>query len=171
MAEKLTIEKALQRIHWRASAQQNYKPNPNDIDAVNFMVEWVNREKTKSLHTHQLFAKIYVIYFTELLNHFKDVDEAQREIHQKLSEPIEVHTSYFRRVFNLIHTDKIIKKLGLKIDVWYNKTKEERERESDVLQENQSYFLEQLNKWTQEEINQSLENQITEAINRYDKIK
>lgn len=165
----MNINDALQRIHWRASAQQNYKPNPKDIEAVNFIVEWVNREKEKSYYTHQLFAKLYVIYFSELLTFFKDTEEAQKEIHQKLSEPMELHTHNFRKKFNLLHINNAVKKLGLKIDVWYNKTKEERKKEAEILQENQNVFLSQINKWTQEEINSNLENQITEAINRYDK--
>jgi hypothetical protein len=166
----MTIENALQRIHWRASSQQNYKPNPKDIEAVNFMVEWVNREKKQSIRKHQMFAKLYSTYLGELLLHYKDVDQAQKEINTILSAPIESSFFWFREKFNLVEHEKALKILKISNATYYMKSKDELQRENEILQDNQEYFLKHIQQWSLENITKSLENQITEAINRYDKL-
>ena len=43
------------------------KPNANDIEALNGVIEYVNQEKERSLNNHQLFAKLYINAFKDIL--------------------------------------------------------------------------------------------------------
>ena len=169
----MSVEKSLQRIHWRFSPNEKgvtmqFKPNQNDADALNDVIEYIEREKNKSLLKHQLFAKLYVVMLGEFLNYYHDINIASKNIHKILRDPMEFHSAKFRDFFNIVACEKAHKEMGLTMKPWYLRTKEENEIEEKILEQNSAKFLEFLNKWSQDEINEILESQITNAINLYE---
>jgi len=162
----MTIEKSLQRLHWRIS-KGNFTPNENDIEAVNFLVDWVNQQKTKELQENRLFAKLYIVHFGELLTHFQDIDFAQNELHKILSDPLTNHIEWFRMKLNQHISNQFHKSIGLSEKPYYFLSDEEAQQEEILLKENAAEFLENLNKWPIEKVTKSLENQLTEAINKF----
>lgn len=163
----MTIKESLQRIHWRTSSGNAYKPNEKDIEAVNFLVEWVSKEKEKTLQQNQLFAKLYIIYFGELLLHYRDVEFAQKQINDMLSKSTNEHVFWFRQFFNEIEFSKIHTSLGLSKKHPALLSDIENEKEKQIIEENQKLLLENINKWDEDKIRKSLENQITEAYQKY----
>jgi len=117
-----------------------------------------------------MFAKLYSTYLGELLLHYKDIDQAQKEINSILSAPIEDSFFWFREKFNLVEHEKALKVLKISNAPYYMKSKDELEKENEILQDNQEYFLKHIQQWSLENITKSLQNQITESINRYDKL-
>jgi len=163
----MSIEKSLQRLHWRISAGNNFKPNETDAQALNEIVNWVNASKENTIKENQLFGKLYIIYFGELLEHYKDLEMAQKTMRKSLSDSIIDHTEWFRFKLNNIENMSIYKELGLYEKPYYFQSKEELENEAKVIEENQIKFLASINKWTIEKVAKSLSNQITECINKY----
>ena len=45
----MTIEKAMQRIGWRLGTGKPFQPNQGDIDAYNFIVEFVDKKQKQQL--------------------------------------------------------------------------------------------------------------------------
>lgn len=162
----MNIIESLKRIRWRVS-NGTYKPNQIDVDAVNFLCEWVTREKEKTILQNQLFAKLYTMYFSELLLHYQNINVAQKEINNQLSQPISNHVEVFRMRFNDCVMADFSAKIGLSKKHPMLLSDEENKKESEILQANQLEILEHINKYTFEQVGKSLENQITEAINNY----
>lgn len=160
----MSLENSIKHLHWKCS-QAN--ASIKDRQAIDEVIEWINREKKKTIQQNQLFAKLYICHFGELMIHFKDISFAQKELHKLLSESTINHVEWFRKKFNLIHQNKALKKMGLSATPWYILEKPELKKEDDLIQENQELFLGHLNKWNIELIQKSLDNQITDAYNLY----
>ena len=169
----MSVEKSLQRLHWRFSPNEKgqvnqFKPNQNDADALNDVIGWIEREKNKTLLKQQLFAKLFIVILGEYNLHYKDINFAQKEIHQILKIPIESHVEVFRNKFNTVASENAHSHLGLSKKPFYLQTDEEKEIDKKILEDNQEVFLKFINKWSIEEITESLEKQITNALNLYE---
>lgn len=163
----MTIEKSLQRLHWRISSDKSFKPNENDAQALNEIIEWVNSQKEKTLQENRLFAKLYVLYFGQLLGHYKDIQMAQKELHRSLSDKLLNHVEWFRMFFNQLTSENFNRSIGLSDKPWYFQSDEEKAREKEILQEHQEQFMKHINMWSIEKMSASLSNQITECINKF----
>lgn len=163
----MNIEKSLQRIHWRFSSGNSFKPNQSDIEALNFVVEWSNQQKEKSLKGQQLFAKLYTMYFGELLLHYRDIGMAQRQLNKELGQTTDYIVERFRSNLNAVTFEDAHNKLGLTKKHPAMCTDEETAHDLAILQDNQNFFLHHLDKWTDEAVRKSLDNTISEAINKY----
>jgi len=53
------IIKNIQRLSWRLSSKKPFTPNQEDINALNEVIKWINREKEDRMHQNQHFGKIY----------------------------------------------------------------------------------------------------------------
>lgn len=161
----MTIDIALHEIYNKVA--DDTESTNEQIEAVNTLVDWINSQKKSYLENHKLFAKVYILYFGQLLNHYRDVEFAQKELHKSLSDSVPHHAEWFRIIFNSIETEKYSKSIGLSDKHPALKTPEEKEADLKIVQANQSEFLQHLNLWDSEKINESLSNQISEAINKF----
>lgn len=161
MTESLTIEKAMNRLFWRFGNGQ-FKPNQADLDSLTFMAEWINREKKRELEENTIFGKIYTYCFMREIEVTKDLKHSQQTLNELLKIPLELQYETFRRNLNHIECNKFRKHIGL------SDFMENREREQKIIEENkqdvEKYFK---GIWSFEQVKQALNNQITEAINRY----
>lgn len=161
MNSKLTIEKAMNRLFWRFGNGQ-FKPNQSDLDALTFMAEWINREKERELIENTIFGKIYTYCFMREIEVTQELRHSQETLHSILKEPLDKQYDVFLKKLNYIECNKFRKSLGL-TDFMNNIAEEDR-----IIRENkedfEKYFM---GVWNKEQITQALNNQITEAINRY----
>jgi len=161
MTPPLTIEKAMNRLFWRFGNGQ-FKPNQADLDSLKFMAEWINREKENQLIEHTLFGKIYTHCFMREIETTQELMHSQQNIHEILKRPLEVQYEVFLSKLNYMECNKFRRSIGLS-DFMENIAEED-----DIIKKNKSeverHFL---GIWNKEQITQALNNQITEAINRY----
>lgn len=163
----MTIEKAFQRLSWRFSSGQ-FTPNQNDVDALKFLAEWVNREKESELQQHSIFAKMYVYSFIHELAFYKDLEFAQKKLHEILNQPLRDRYDEFTQRLNALENEKYQKSIGIKQTHPALISDDDRAKEMEIIRQNQQDVAKYLiGIWSAEKVDQSLNNQITEAINRY----
>lgn len=160
----MNIQKAFQRLSWRMS-NGKFEPNQNDVDAIKFLADWINRSKEKQIQEHTIFAKMYVYCFIHELKFYKDLSFAQKKLSEILSKPLQDIYDDFRRALNDDELEKFMKEHGLEKD-FINKEK--------ILEQNNTITKVQkqlkelvIGKWSSEKVKKSLNNQVTEAINKY----
>ena len=59
--------KALERIGWRFSQGKAFKPNDNDINAYNELVDYYEKTSNEIYNANELFAKLYIYVYMRLL--------------------------------------------------------------------------------------------------------
>lgn len=175
----MNIEKSINRISWRFK-NKNVKINESkiiinqqDIDAVNFLIDWVNRQKKDELQHNLLFAKIYCYALCHELEFYKDIKFANKKLQEQLKLPIEQHYENVMESLNRNELNLFMKSLGLETDLGKRifSTIEEKELEKSIIKNNENQIKEYvLGKWDFKAICKALNNQITECINMYKKI-
>jgi hypothetical protein len=91
----MNIIKALDRIGWRFGLN-NKKPfpvNQNDIDAFNAIAEYVDRTHKQQFTDNELFAKLYIMAYAKMVEHFKtDIlnHEPRKQMMKLLDRPMEM---------------------------------------------------------------------------------
>jgi hypothetical protein len=163
----MTLEKNVERMFWRLS-NGNFKPNQNDLNAMTEITDWINREQESTLKHNLLLAKLYCVVFIQEIEYMKDINFAQRKIHDILNKTIETHYREFHEKLNTIELLKFSKKIGLSQKHPALMTEEERELDREKIKLNEKEFKRYaLGIWEYEKVQTSLNNQITEAINHY----
>ena len=146
------LEKAIQRIGWRFTNSENkkgFKPNKNDIEAVNCLLNWINREKKVSLDNNELFAKLYIYHLNQTIRQYDATifdDIPQKELSKILSTPLAYFYKAFQRELYSSHLLNISKQVqeGVEVSI-------------EDLQE----------KYNEGVIEMKLNHMITEALNRF----
>jgi len=98
----MTIKKAIEHIGWKLS--NTWQPTEKDIEAYNEIVKNYEKQKEKTYIDNQLFGKIYISFFGELLKYYNCTvfdKEPQKALHQILDTPIETIIQKFLDKANL----------------------------------------------------------------------
>ena len=93
----MNINKAIAHFEWKLT--NHWKPTPKDLEAYNSMVEYVDKNNKQQLNDNQLFAKLYITYYGELLKYYKASifdKEPQKDLHKTLDTPLETIIDTFR---------------------------------------------------------------------------
>jgi len=148
------LEKSVQRMQWRFRKENNefvsFKPNKQDVEALNCFFNWINQQKKESLTDNSLFAKLLVYVYTlkirENQTHALD-DIPQKEVSKILDSPLSVIFQSFKSDLHLNQISRIVNQF-----------------EGDVrkVKEND---LKQL--YSDEYVAKKLSHMITEALNRF----
>ena len=80
--------KALNRIKWRFTGKSNFKPNEEDIKALNEVIRWINQQKEKTINNNKLFAKLFITFYNDVLttNETTILDDlAQKQVSRLLA--------------------------------------------------------------------------------------
>ena len=73
------IKKHSERIKWRIS-NGGWKANQTDLDALNGIIEYANKEEERNFMSNQHFAKMYIYIYGEFLRYYDcTVYESQPE--------------------------------------------------------------------------------------------
>jgi hypothetical protein len=170
----MNIEKAIQRIEWRFK-NENVKVgeskitiNEADQKAVDFLVDWINRQKKETLMQNFLFAKMYTYALKNELIYFKHISPATRKLQEQIELPIEHHYEQITEILNMIEIDDFAKSKGLIQKNINFRTEKENQENKKIIEEN----LIEMKKvgfgfWDNSKVFKSLNNTITELINKY----
>ena len=161
----IPIDIALFHLHQKVANDE--KSTSNEIESINALVHWISDYKKTTYNNNALFSKLYVIYLGILLDHYQDLEYAQREIHKDLSESVFYHCEFFKLKLNNLEMLKFCKQKGISEKRWFELSKEDLLAEDKLININQDDYLKNLNKWTIDQVTEAFQNQITEAINRY----
>lgn len=86
----MTIKKATD--HFVFKLKNVWKASENDIEAFNTIIDFIEKKHNKQLNDNELFAKLYISFYGELLRYYKATvfDKIpQKAIHKILDTPIE----------------------------------------------------------------------------------
>jgi hypothetical protein len=158
----MTIEKTFEWL-FKRFANPTIKPCAFDIECLTFLAEWVNREKSKSIRENELFAKLYCHVFIQEIQFYKDFEFAQHSMAKILKLPIETHYNLFTQRLNDFELNRYFLSLGIDTEknIFVDNTEELKKAEKEAFVNFAS------GKWTEEQVYKSLNNQITESLNRF----
>lgn len=159
----MTIEKSFDWLFKRFQTQ-SIKPCKFDLECLTFLAEWCNREKEENKQENILFAKLFCYVFIQEIQHYKDIEFAQKSMADILELDLYSHYVKFTQKLNDVEFNKYLISININPESKHYLTDEE---EIDKLK-NAEYFFKNVNKWTTEQVTKSLNSQITESINRYD---
>ena len=104
---KMNIEKALNRINWRFKNPQvkinesKIIINQSDIDAIDFLTNWVEQQKKETKQENLLFAKVFCYAFkNEIVFYNGSAKFAQSKLVEILKMPLEHHYNKVHEVLN-----------------------------------------------------------------------
>jgi hypothetical protein len=174
----MNIEKAIQRLEWRFKNENvkvgESKITINELDqkAVEFLLEWVNRQKKETLMQNLLFAKIYTYSLKNELIYFKHILPATRKLQEQIEMPIEYHYEQITEILNMIEIEEFAKQKGIIQKNINFRTENENKENKKIIEEN----LTEMKKigfgvWDNLKVFKSLNNTITELINNYKNYK
>jgi hypothetical protein len=157
----MTIEKTFDWLFKRFQSP-NIKPCKFDFDCLTFLAEWVNREKKSNKQQNILFAKLYCHVFIQEIQHYKDIEFAQKSMNDILELDLYSHYVKFKDRLNDVEFNKYLISIGIDPEKRFFD-------DSDKLKEAENFF-DNLNKWNIDQVEKSLNAQITESINRFDNL-
>ena len=149
MKNNYNIEKAIQRISWRFTSDKPFKPNENDIESVNCLIDWINRQTSETINNNQLFAKLYIYHLNQTIRYFQTTifeDIPQKDLSKILDLPLK---NFYIAFHKELHSNLITKIVD------NNKGK----KEIELKELEEMYSL--------EFISDKLEQQVNEALNRF----
>lgn len=86
----MKIKEAINRLGYTISKQN--KPNANDADALNSIIEFVNLSNKQVVKENELLAKMYCFVLKDFLFYYKNVNFASKQINKDiLSKPLQYH--------------------------------------------------------------------------------
>lgn len=164
----MKIETAANRLFWRFGEKKPFTPNQQDLDALTCLVEWINGQQKVVLREQQLFAKLYVHSFKELMLRYKNLDNAKRELDTMLGLSLAYHVDDFAFKFNIVHYLAYCKSKKIPVaDESEFYTKEGQELLKWHIENDANYEKNFLGYWPNWKIEASLNKDIAEAIEKY----
>jgi hypothetical protein len=157
----MTIEKTFDWLFKRFQSP-NIKPCKFDFDCLTFLAEWVNREKKTNKQQNILFAKLYCHVFIQEIQHYKDIEFAQKSMNDILELDLYSHYVKFKDRLNDVEFNKYLISIGIDPEKRFFD-------DSDKLKEAENFFK-KVNQWNIDQVEKSLNAQITESINRFDNL-
>tara|TARA_R110000803_G_scaffold27545_1_gene64349 strand:- start:198 stop:800 length:603 start_codon:yes stop_codon:yes gene_type:complete len=110
----MDLKKAASRFQFRFSKNEqgefrNFKPNKDDIEAINCILTWINNQKKDVIAKNNLFAKLLVYQYTQNIRHYgttvlSDLNFAQRDLCKVLDYPLE---SLYKAFYNDLHNNQL----------------------------------------------------------------
>lgn len=166
MKPKLNLENAIQRMYWRLS-NGKYEPNQNDKETLDFVVDWINRQKEETLREQQLFAKMYIHAFLIETLHFKDIEFGQKSVNELCQKPLSHFIDRFHQNFNNMLFMQYCFTNGIDTKAVSLQSDDEISQIKKKMEDDKGFQAFTAGRWPIEKIESSLKNQVTEAINRY----
>jgi len=174
-SETMNIEKALNRLQWRFK-NENVKVgeskitiNELDVKAVEFLTDWINNQKKETLVENMLFAKMFVYAFNnELIYYNGGAQSSSRKLQEVLEMPIQVLYDKTHELLNMFELSNFSKSIGIPEKHPALRTDEESELQKEIIKKNSKEMTKYvLGIWDLKAVYKSLNNNITECINKY----
>jgi hypothetical protein len=164
-----TLE-AIQRMAWRISEGKTFKPNQNDAEAVNKIIDFYTKTNEKSVTSNIQFAKLYLWTFWYNLRFYQDITISQKEINKQLDVDIfSIYEEIVKELNNLEVADLLNDELK---DTWNTVGKDVQEilqmRESNNnTKVDKDLIIEASKTWDFETVKANCNAMITEALNHF----
>ena len=110
----MDLKKAANRFQFRFSKNEqgefrNFKPNKDDVEAINCILTWINNQKKDVIAKNNLFAKLLVYQYTQNIRHYgttvlSDLNFAQRDLCKILDYPLE---GLYKAFYNDLHNNQL----------------------------------------------------------------
>jgi len=88
----MKLKEAIKRIGFTIS--NTNKPNENDAEAYNIILEHLQKSEKETINKNLLFAKLYTFLLENLVTNYNDVTFANKELNKILSEPINLRVEF-----------------------------------------------------------------------------
>ena len=149
-----TIKKAVERITWRLN--NGWKANENDIEAINFIVDYVNTTSNKTIQNNELTAKLYIFAYSQFLKRYNATvfdDIPRKELNKMLSKPLGLYYEKFKNDLNTTELYQHFQEHNIEINHPMLMTEEEKEK------------IKIIDVWDYETVKENLERDIVNIIN------
>ena len=110
----MDLKKAANRFQFRFSKNEqgefrNFKPNKDDVEAINCILTWINNQKKDVIAKNNLFAKLLVYQYIQNIRHYgttvlDDLNFAQRDLCKILDYPLE---GLYKAFYNDLHNNQL----------------------------------------------------------------
>jgi len=143
------LDKALNRLAWRFTNKKGFTPGEEDLNALNTLISWINRQESEAIKNNQLFAKLYIYNLNQSIRYFEASvfdDIPQKEVSRLLDLPLKNYYSAFHKELQSNNITRVVENKNIP--------------KEDILKE-----LEE--KYTLEECTKQLDKMINEALNRF----
>jgi len=172
------LQTALQRFEWRLT-NGTFTPNQNDLEAFKVLAQWIIDQKKQALNHHYAFQKLYAMHLYHKMLHTHDVKEANKQIVQELKISASQHYNRLLNHLNQIELDKLMKSLEIQPKIQYKQelkatyiTEAQKQKNKKIMEQNKELLNQYLNGiWDEHDFYDRLDNQITEALNRFNTIE
>jgi len=67
----MKIEQSVQRIQWRLASKKPFTANLSDIEALNDIIEYVDKKQNEQYDKNENFAKLYIRVYGKMIQHYK----------------------------------------------------------------------------------------------------
>jgi hypothetical protein len=88
----MKLKEAIKRIGFTISNAN--KPNENDAEAYNIILEHLQKSEKETINKNLLFAKLYTFLLENLVTNYNDVTFANKELNKILSEPMDLRVQF-----------------------------------------------------------------------------
>ena len=110
----MNLKTAASRFQFRFSKDnkgefRNFKPNKDDVEAINCILTWINNQKKDVIAKNNLFAKLLVYQYTQNIRYYgttvlSDLNFAQRDLCKILDYPLE---GLYKAFYNDLHNNQL----------------------------------------------------------------
>ena len=121
----MNINKAIQHFEFKLvekdkngkvkKLKDSFTPTIHDVNAYNAFVEYHENNNKQQINDNQLFAKLYIKYYSELIKYYRSSlfdKEPQKDINRLLDTPIEDVINEFRETIRTIEQSKMFEVNG-----------------------------------------------------------
>jgi len=172
----MNIENAINRLQWRFK-NNNIKVNESkiiinqtDIEAVDFLIIWVNKQKEETLKENLLFAKMYCYCLANEIEFYKDIKFATNKLNDELIKSIDIHYLKISNELNRIELNNFCSSVGIVTDHFEKSLMtdiQETEQQTKIKTNQLQLQKFVLGTWSVESVYKALNNTITELINKH----
>jgi len=162
----MEIDKAINRLSFLI--QKGYKANNTDADALNSIIDYVNKQREENLNNHEMFAKIYINAFTnDLIRSDGNYQLCADSLRMVLKKPLNSIYDTFHNEINTIEFTKISNKLGICNKHPILKTPEENASDQKIIKENAKDLTKALSHYNKKDVYSRLNTLINNLIEDY----
>lgn len=174
----MNIKSAFDRLAWRFSSGKAFTPNENDLEALKFIAEWINREKQERVEQNRHFAKMVCSYYGELLiSNGWDMDKAEKTIQQILERPLEEWYTKLAMHLNTVAWVEAKDIIGIVDEYEHGRTSDgrmtaeqranNRKHNIKALEDSGDMILKAVTTWNGQQVTDKLNYFISELLNKY----
>ena len=160
------VKKDIYRLVYTIS--NGNKPNEADINALNGVIEYVNKEKERQLNDHHLFAKLYISRFkSEMKRRNGNYQMVADDLRRDIAIDVMSHLELFHQDMNMIEFGKLTDRLGMSSKHPALVTEEENENDKRIINENAKEITEVMTHFNKEDVINRIEIVMNNLIEDY----